>query len=115
MKLIRHSARANHAVRSVSTGGELVVASIAICMILAAFGDAVDPTLLGEAGLEFALFDLGGESVILAMRHWSLIQLLLAGTAVAAGIGAICLAGAAVLTSLRDSVRGRPDKVPIRF
>ena len=39
-------------------------------MLLAAFGDAVDPSWLGEAGLEFALFDFGGELSVLGLRHW---------------------------------------------
>jgi hypothetical protein len=115
MLLVHRSPRAANAVRTVSPGGELFVASVVVCMILAAFGDAVDPALLGEAGLEFTLFDLGGETAVLAMRHWSLLQLLLAGAGVAAGIGCIGLACAAVISALRDSVRGRPEKVPIKF
>ena len=83
MLLIRHSNRANNAVRTTSVGGELFVASVVICMILASFGDAVDPALFGEAGLEFALFDFGGELSVLAMRHWHLLQLLLAGAVLA--------------------------------
>src|SRR5260370_29463173 len=67
MLLIRHSDRANNAVRAVSPGGELFVASVVIFMILVSFGDAVDPALFGEAGLEFGLFDLGGEFSVLAM------------------------------------------------
>ena len=51
MLLIRHSERANNAVRAVSPGGELFVASVVIFMILVSFGDAVDPALFGEAGL----------------------------------------------------------------
>ena len=66
MLLIRHSSRANNAVRTTSVAGELFVASVVICMILASFGDAVDPALLGEAGLEVALFDFGGELSVLA-------------------------------------------------
>lgn len=115
MRLIHRSHRASNAVRTVSPAGELVVASVVVCMILAAFGDAIDPALMGEAGLEFMLFDLGGESAVLAMRHWSLLQLLLAGGAVAAGVGAIGLACAAVINALRESVRGRPAKVPIQL
>ena len=61
------------------------MASVVICMILASFGDAVDPALFGEAGLEFAIFDFGGELSVLAMRHWHLLQLLLAGAVL--GIG----------------------------
>jgi hypothetical protein len=79
MRLIHRSHRAANAVRTVSPSGELFVASIVICMILASFGDAVDPTWLGEAGLEFAFFDFGGEFSVLAMRHWHLLELLLAG------------------------------------
>ena len=84
MLLIRHSNRANNAVRTTSVGGELFVASVVICMILASFGDAVDPALFGEAGLEFAIFDFGGELSVLAMRHWHLLQLLLAGAVLGA-------------------------------
>ena len=79
MRLINRSHRAANAVRNVSPSGELFVASIVICMILSAFGDAVDPTWFSELGLEFAFFDLGGEFSILAMRHWHLLELLLAG------------------------------------
>ena len=79
MRLIHRSPRAANAVRTVSPGGELFVASVVICMLLASFGDAVDPTLFGEAGLEFALFDFGGEFTVLALRHWHLVQLLFAG------------------------------------
>ena len=78
MLLIRHSERANNAVRAVSPGGELFVASVVIFMILVSFGDAVDPALFGEAGLEFGLFDLGGEFSVLALGDLHLLQLLLA-------------------------------------
>lgn len=115
MLLVHRSKRAAHAVRTVSPGGELFVASVVVCMILAVFGDSVDPTLLGEAGIEFTLFDVGGETSLIAMRHLSLLQLLLAGGAVAAGLGAIGLACAAVVNALRESVRGRPEKVPIKL
>ena len=87
MLLIRHSDRANNAVRAASPGGELFVASVVIFMILVSFGDAVDPALFGEAGLEFGLFDLGGEFSVLALRDLHLLQLLLAGGLLAAGLG----------------------------
>ena len=51
MLLVHRSRRAATAVRSVSGHGELFVASVVVCMLLAAFGDAVDPAWLGEAGL----------------------------------------------------------------
>ncbi|CAN5126258.1 hypothetical protein BH10PSE6_BH10PSE6_34490 [soil metagenome] len=111
MLLIHRSRRAANAVWTVSPRGELFVASVVLCMILAVFGDAVDPTLFGEA--EFALFDLGGESAILAMRHWSLLELLLAGGFVAAGIGALRILASAVVKALRPAPPRPIDKVPI--
>ena len=51
MRLIHRSPRAASAVRTVYPSGELFVASVVVCMILAAFGDAVDPAWIGEAGL----------------------------------------------------------------
>ena len=115
MLLIHHSARATNAVRTVSPGGELFVASVVICMILAAFGDAVDPALFGEAGLEFALFDLGGEFSVLGMRHWHLLQLLLAGAAASAAICVLRVVAGAFLQPLRPAPPRAIDKVPIRF
>jgi hypothetical protein len=87
------------------------VASVVVCMILAAFGDAVDPVLLGEA--EFALFDLGAESSLLGMQHWSLLELLLGGGFVAAGIGALRIGVSALAKRLRPTPPRAIDKVPI--
>ena len=113
MRLIHRSPRAANAVRTVSPGGELFVASVVICMLLASFGDAVDPTLFGEAGLEFAVFDFGGEFSVLAMRHWHLLQLLLAGGVLAAGIAILRVGAPAVFRALRPAPRRAIDKVPI--
>jgi hypothetical protein len=115
MFLFQRSQRAANAVRTVSPGGELFVASVVICMILASFGDAVDPTVLGEAGLEFALFDLGGEFSVLAMRHWHLLQLLLGGAALAAGITVLRIGGAIFYRALRPAPAGGVEKVPIKL
>jgi hypothetical protein len=111
MLLIHRSRRAANAVHTVSPRGELFVASVVLCMILAAFGDAVDPVLFGEA--EFALFDLGGESAVLAMRHWSLLEFLLAGGFVAAGIGVLRVCVSALVKALRPAAGRAIDKVPI--
>src|SRR5262245_45118116 len=105
MLLIHRSPRAANAVRTVSGSGELFVASVVICMILASCGDAVDPALFGEAGLEFAIFDFGGEFSVLAMRHWHLLQLLLAGAAIALGISVLRVGAAAVVRALRPAER----------
>ena len=124
MLLIRHSNRANNAVRTTSVAGELFVASVVICMILASFGDAVDPALLGEAvehgryvayrlADKVALFDFGGELSVLAMRHWHLLQFLLAGAAGAFGIFILRVFAAGLIRILRPAGRRAIDKVPI--
>ncbi len=113
MLLIHRSPRASQAVRTVSPGGELFVASVVVFMILASFGDAVDPALFGEAGLEFALFDFGGELSLLAMRHWHLLQLLLAGAAVAAALTVLRVCAFALLKALTPAPPRAAAKVPI--
>ena len=59
--LLVHCARPAGIARAVSPPGELFVASVVIAMLLVSLGDALDPALFGEAGLEAGLFDLGGE------------------------------------------------------
>ena len=115
MLLIHRSSQASQAVRTVSPAGELFVASVVIFMILASFGDAVDPALLGEAGLEFALFDFGGELSALAIGHWHLLQLLLAGAALAVGLAVLRVCASLLLEALRPAPSRAIDKVPIRF
>lgn len=115
MLLIRRSHRAANAVRTVSPSGELFVASVVICMILAAYGDAVDPSVFGELGFEYALFDLGGEFSVLAMRHWHLLQLLLAGGAVAAGIMVLRIVAGAFFRPLDPAPPRDAEKVPIKL
>jgi hypothetical protein len=115
MLLIRHSQRANNAVRTSSASGELFVASVVICMILAAFGDAVDPTVFGEVGLEFAIFDFGGELTVLAMRHWHLVQLLLAGAVVSFGIFVLRVFYAGLIRILLPVSPRSTGKIPIEL
>ena len=115
MRLIHRSHRAANAVRTVSPSGELFVASIVICMILASFGDAVDPTWFGEAGLEFAFFDFGGEFSVLAMRHWHLLELLLAGGVMAVGIMVLRIVAGAFFRPLDPADSGGVEKVPIKL
>lgn len=115
MRLIHRSPRAANAVRNVSPSGELFVASVVVCMILAAYGDAVDPAWIGEAGLEIAFFDFGGELSLLAMRHWGLLQLLMAGGAVAAGIMVLRIVGGAFFPPLDPAPQRDTGKVPIKL
>ena len=84
-------------------------------MLLAAFGDAVDPAWLGEAGLEFALFDFGGELSLLGMHHWHLLQYLLAGAVIAGGIAAFKAGRRPSLQSAAPRARRAIDKVPIEL
>src|ERR1043165_9253475 len=103
MLLVHRSRRAAHAVRTASPCGELFVASVVVAMLLAAFGDAVDPAWRGEAGLEFALFDFGGELSLLGMHHWHLLQLLMAGGAIAAGVAVFKAIGGRVFRPLQPA------------
>lgn len=84
-------------------------------MILAAFGDAVDPTVFGELGLEYAIFDLGGEFSVLAMRHWHLLQLMLAGGVLAAGIMVLRIVLGAFYQPLDPGTPQDVEKVPIKL
>ncbi len=102
-------------VRTVSPSGELFVASVVICMILSAFGDSVDPSLFGELGFEYALFDLSGEFSVLAMRHWHLLQLFLAGSTLAAGIMVLRIVVGGFFKPLESAPPQDPEKVPIKF
>ena len=115
MRLIRRSHRAANAVRTAFPCAELLVASLVICMILSSFGYAVDPAWLGEAGLEFAFIDLGGEFSVLAMRHWHLLELLLAGGVMAAGIVILHIVAGAFFQPLATAHSGAVEKVPIEL
>ena len=115
MLLIRRSARASTAVRSVSAGGEMLVASVVFCMILSAFGDAVDPGALEAIGLEMFLFDFGGELSLLAMGHWHLLELVLAGVVMAGGITGLRVLFAPFSRTPTPAPARAVEKVPIRF
>lgn len=114
MLLVHRSRRAADAARTVSPGGELFVASVVLAMLLVAFGDAVDPAWLGEAGLEFTLFDFGGELSLLSLHHWHLVQFLLAGAAIAGGVCALKAGVGRIFHPLRPAPRRAIDKVPIK-
>lgn len=113
MLLIHRSPRAAKAVDSVSPTGELFVASVVMLMILASFGDFIDPAFLGEGGLEFALFDFGGELSLMALHQWHLLALLLGGMAVTAGLCVLRIVVGALADPLRPSDRDPIEKVPI--
>lgn len=113
MLLVHRSRRAADAVRNVSPGGDLFVASVVVAMLLAAFGDAVDPAWIGESGLEFALFDFGGEFTLLGLHNWHLLQFLLAGAVVAGGISVLKTVTDRLFRPLQPAPARAIDKVPI--
>ena len=112
MRLIHRSRHANP-VGAVSPPGELFVASVVIAMLLVSLGDALDPALFGEAGLEAGLFDLGGELSVLGLHDWHLLQLLLAGSVIAAGLAVLRAGGRLAFKVLRPAPPRSIDKVPI--
>ena len=113
MLLVHRSRRAARAVRTASPGGELFVASVVFTMLLAAFGDAVDPVWMEEAGLEFAMLDVGGELVLLGMQQWHLLQFLLAGAVIAGGVAAFKAVAGRIFQPLHPAPPRGLDKVPI--
>ena len=80
-----------------------------------AFGDAVDPGALEAVGLEVFLFDFGGELSLLAMGHWHLLELVLAGVVLAGGIAVLRVAFAPWSRSPSPAPVRAVEKVPIRF
>jgi len=88
--------------------------AICICVILAAFGDALGPVWIGEAGPEVAVFDLGEEFSVLAMQHWHL-RLLLGAAALAAGIAVLRIGGAGFDGALCPTSPRGVEKVPIKL
>ena len=115
MLLVHRSRRAANAARTASPAGELFVASVVVAMLLAAFGDAVDPAWLGEVGLEFALFDFGGELSLLGLHNWHLLQLLAAGGLIAAGVAVFEAIAGRVFPPLQPAPMRAIDKVPIEL
>jgi len=115
MRLIHRSPCTANAARIALPGAELFVASLVICMVLSSFGYAVDPIWFGEAGLEFAFVDLGGEISVLAMRHWHLLELLLAGGMMAAVIVILRILAGGYFRPLATADPGAVEKVPIKL
>ena len=111
MLLCHHSRAGSRAVHRVSPGGHLFVTCVVVLMLLSVFSEAWELATL-EAEIfasDVALEFLGS----LGLRHWNLIELILAGGAAALVLSALAGAGALVLTTMRSADRNRPDKIPI--
>ncbi|MGE0224988.1 MAG: hypothetical protein AB7S57_17095 [Acetobacteraceae bacterium] len=113
MKLIHRSECARDPVRHVTTSGEIFVGTVVLLMLLAVLGDIIGPFALGEAGLEFSLFDMGGEGAVLTIQHWSLIDMMLAGGAVVLGISVIRTELVSMVRTLVSAILQGLGKIPI--
>lgn len=113
MKLVHRSARAREAVRTTSLSGEVFVGAVVLLMLLAVMGDILGPMALGEAGMEFALFDMGGEGAVIAIQNWSLLEMMTAAGAVALGISVIRNEIAAMARTLVSAICRGLGKIPI--
>jgi hypothetical protein len=100
-------------VRALSPGGGLFAVGVVICLLLVSLGDVLDSALLGETGLEVGLFDLGGVLFVVVLQHWPLLQLLLAGGVLAAGLAVLSAAARPVLKVLRSTPPSAIYKIPI--
>lgn len=113
MKLIHQSGRARNAVHSVPAGGNALVGSLVLIMLLVVLGDIVGPVAMGEAGLEMALFDAGGESVFISFQNWTPIEMLLGASAAALAASVMRIELLAMIRRLLSALRARIGKVPI--
>lgn len=113
MKLIHRSQNAREAVHTTSSGGNVFVGAMIGIMFLAVLGDLIGPILLGEAGMELALFDMGGETAVIAFQHWSLIEIMLAAGAIALGASVIQTELNAMVRNMVSALIRGLGKVPI--
>jgi O-antigen ligase len=79
-------------------------------MLLAAFGDAVDPAWLGEAGSGFRAVRLWWRDLRARHAHWQLLQFLLAGGAIAGGIAILKIVVPVYLRSPRPGPHRTPGR-----
>src|SRR5262245_31329629 len=109
--LLAHHARVGaDAVRRVSPGGQLFVTCVVVLMLLSVFSETWE---LANLEAEFLASDVTLEFLgSLGLRHWNLIELVLAGAAVSLALPAIATSGVLLLKAMRSAERRRPDKIP---
>ena len=89
----------------------MFVACVVVLMLVSVFSEtwevaALEAELLAsDVTLEF----LGS----LGLRHWNLVELILAGVALSLALSALVTAGGLVFKAMRSADRRRPDKIPI--
>ncbi len=111
MLLCHHTAAGKDAVRKVSPGGQLFVASVVVLMLLSVFSETWE---IAALEVEFLATDVTLEFLgSLGLRHWNLIELILAGAALALSLSALVTSGVLALKAMGSASRRRPDKIPI--
>ena len=111
MLLCHHTAAGKDAVRKASPGGQLFVACVVVLMLVSVFSETWEVAAL-EA--EFLASDVTLEFLgSLGLRHWSLIELVLAGAALSLCLSALVTSGVLVARAMRSAERRPPDKIPI--
>lgn len=111
MLLCHHSKIGSNAVRKASPSGQAFVACVVVLMLLSVFSEAWE-----LAALEVEVFATDVAVEFLAtfgLRHWDLLELVLAGVALTLGIGALKSTGIPAPKSVRSADGGPPDKIPI--
>lgn len=113
MLLSHHSAASRDLSRSVSGRGQLFVACVVVLMILASFGEVIEPALMSELELDILASELGLESILMNLPNWNLVELLLAGLVLAAGLLVIAAGLRMLVRALFPADPQRSGKVPI--
>lgn len=96
-----------------SSGGDVFIGAVVMVMLLAVLGDILGPVALGEAGMELALFDMGGEGAVIAIQHWSLLEMMMAAGAIAFALSVVRQEIAALARTLVSALCRGLGKIPI--
>ncbi len=113
MLLSHHSLASRDLSRSVSGRGQLFVACVVVLMILASFGEVIEPALMSELELDLLASELGLESILMNLPSWNLVELLLAGLALCIGLLVIGAGLRMLVRALFPADPRRSGKVPI--
>ncbi|TXL82271.1 hypothetical protein FHP25_00805 [Vineibacter terrae] len=111
MLLAHHALARNKAAHRASPSGQLFVACVVVLMLVSIFSETWEiasleaDVLASDIALEF----LGS----LGLRHWNLIELILAGGVLALALSTLATIGVLIVKAMTPADRRRADKVPI--
>jgi hypothetical protein len=111
MLLCHHALARSKAAHRASPSGQMFVACVVVLMLLSVFSEAWEiasleaDILASDVALEF----LGS----LGLRHWNLIELVLAGGGLALALSAFTTVGVLISKAMTPGDRRRAGKVPI--